>query len=145
MLESKARKLREALTYIEHPEKESELRDLVTLWRAGGREVVERLFVLIPKPDEAKSDTYYDSHSSPTPLPWSTDTARGHVLTLEQRDYLARAPTNDEGDPVDYEGNLLLPDVTSQKELMRLVENEAAMGERRHGKQGGYIPTNVAS
>jgi len=139
-LESKVRKLNQALTYIENPEKVAELQDLVDVWRAGGREIVERLFHIVPRPEEFSSALRHGQTSS-TSFQWSDDVKRPSMMTQEQRDYLAHAPTDDDGDPIDSEGNSLLPDMMSQDELMRAIESEANLGERRLGT-GAYLPTS---
>jgi len=117
---------------MQNPEKEDELQEDIDLWRIGGREVVERIFAIMPPQEQPKG------HPGQGPYAWSGETPRGTILTDEQRDFLARAPTNDEGDPVDYEGNLLLPDVTSEEEVMKTIDSEARIAERRGERS--YIP-----
>lgn len=123
---------------MQNPEKEDELQEDIDLWRIGGREVVERIFAIMPPQEQPKGSTHGPGHPGQGPYAWSGETPRGAILTYEQRDFLARAPTNDEGDPVDYEGNLLLPDVTSEEEVMKTIDSEARIAERRGERS--YIP-----
>ena len=60
------RSLREALSILQNPEREKEVEDLAQQWLEAGREVVERLFSLIPRPEpqEEKGSSYGFSGSS---------------------------------------------------------------------------------
>lgn len=138
VLETKIRKLKEAISCI-NDDKEAELEELIHKWRAGGREIVERFFVVVPRQEESSEANNPQSSFN---YPWSEDAPRGPMLTEEQREYLARAPTNDDGDPVDHEGNPLLPEMMTREEVMRGINAETEAGERREG-QGEYRPTSM--
>ena len=64
-------------------------------------------------------------------------------MTDEQRDYLAQAPTNADGDPVDYEGNALLPELMNHEQLVRLIDAEPGSVEREH-EQGQHATAGFA-
>ena len=138
-LENRVRQLREALGYLHDPDQDDQLQTLIEQWRTAGRDVVERLFSLAPKPDDADDPPGRGGGPSSTSHPWSGEGMMTHTLTEEQREYLAKAPTNADGDPVDHEGNPLLPEMMGDDELRRVIAAEADGAVKRHGKMA-YIP-----
>lgn len=117
--------------------------ELTKQWRLAGREMVERLFDLIPKPNDNGNDSartsIYPSSSTTQSLygvyssPWQDG-----ILTEEQRDFLSKADTNADGDPVDSEGNPLLPDVASADDVSRILREEARLADM--SGPGEYMP-----
>ena len=139
VLETQARKLREALNYLENPKEEESLQALTHVWLVGGREVVERLFAIIPEPDKPGATenqvhpTYFNSS-------WNGYITSDSILTEEERKFLANAPTDDNRDPVDYDGNPLLPEPMSNTELQYLIGDQDAV-EYSSGREMDYRPT----
>jgi hypothetical protein len=137
-LETRARHLREALSHIQTPEKGYELEQLTAQWLAAGREITERLFALIPQPDRLEMTTdlvaFTNTGHGEAQAGWGMDHSGGGVadvfLTRAEEEYLASAQRNDNGDAVDAEGNLLLPETTSFEEMKGAFEREAKMAEK---------------
>lgn len=109
--------LREALKYINNPDQEEEVAESAEKWITVGREVVARLFKLAPKPDDL------DQQVQPSLNPFGGNSSFGYdmaqsfpsmqyvPLSEEQKEFLRTVERNEEGDPVDAEGNLLMGDV----------------------------------
>ncbi|ORY24766.1 hypothetical protein BCR39DRAFT_314427 [Naematelia encephala] len=133
-LEARARKLRDALRSINDPEEDERLVSLTSQWRAAGREVVERLFALVPKPDTESTVIYKETIPSMTMFgdgvyssPW-----KEIVFTPEQTECLRTAKRNAEGDPVDDDGELLLGDKSdSEEELRDELRKEVERGRNK--------------
>ena len=126
VLETEARTLRQAVKYQNESEEDERLQHLIDQWRTAGRDVVEQIFDRVPKPtenDEVKSsrNTWMDSSRADSP-----------ELTVEQENWLKDCDKNEDGEPIDDEGNTLLP----QPGDLRLLLAEEGEGSR--GKRGGY-------
>ncbi|WVQ81238.1 hypothetical protein IAT38_003360 [Cryptococcus sp. DSM 104549] len=138
--------LRKALKY-DTEDSRGRLEVLIKQWRAAGREMVERLFGIIPQPLDspfgpAASSSTIDAYAFTNTAPgyshspfWDdppTSSSLTHNPTPEVRDLLARAPRNEDGEPVDDEGVSLVPDVR-EDDLERMFEGlrKADEAERR--------------
>lgn len=96
--------LKKAAKY-ENDDSAGRLEELIIQWRNAGREMVERLFSLIPRPLD---DGLLQTSSAYAPNAFSSGWYEGPStleLTPEQQDYLAKAPLNKDDEPVDTEGN----------------------------------------
>jgi len=142
-LENKIRHLQAAFRLIENEDKEQETEAETEMWLMAGRDVAEKVFNQLPKPDQLPgSDSSLASmgysggfgswgwdEELPTPAQmgyggfgdWArparaaaprrkVDAPSYPGLTDEQRAVLAEARSNDEGDAVDEDGNLLFGD-----------------------------------
>lgn len=118
--------LKKAAKY-ENDDSAGRLEELIIQWRNAGREMVERLFSLIPRPLD---DGLLQTSSAYAPNAFSSGWYEGPStleLTPEQQDYLAKAPLNKDDEPVDTEGNLLFENEGDQdvvKYLQKLEENK---------------------
>ncbi|WWD21158.1 hypothetical protein CI109_105641 [Kwoniella shandongensis] len=118
--------LKKAIKYDEEDD-ETHLHFLVHQWRNAGRDIVERLFELVPRP-EHQFDQQETKYSSQKQASHGTNswTDQGRVpptptLTRDQLDYIRNAPTNEDGEPVDEEGDPLIPDMEGTDEEMKKV------------------------
>lgn len=143
-LEKEARILRQAVRYYTNPDEDERLSDLISQWRMAGREVVEQLYDRIPEPDpetEATSSARAQNQGrGQGSSDWFTGggagaSSRQYEMTEEQENYLKYCPRNQDGDPVDSDGNSLIPPLG---DLDKLVEEE---GRGRRGESDDYIPT----
>ncbi|WVR09075.1 hypothetical protein IAU60_006136 [Kwoniella sp. DSM 27419] len=115
--------LRKASKIIED-DAERELSELIVLWRDAGREVVERMFARVPKPEQLN-----DSNAKPAYTSWDApDTHDTTGLTEEQIVYLRNAPRNADGEPVDQDGNLLIPDSGDEKDFWDRIDSQRRFG-----------------
>ncbi|OCF39762.1 hypothetical protein I317_06424 [Kwoniella heveanensis CBS 569] len=126
---------------------EEQIKELIYTWRNAGREIVERLFRDIPKLDRpitsstsAGSDSQYIAgfSQSKSISYWSSpdDDLRTPMLTPEQAEYLKNAPRNADGEPVDEDGNLLIPDSGDEARFWEELGDERRFGDEKY--QGGW-------
>ncbi|WVO22631.1 uncharacterized protein IAS62_003961 [Cryptococcus decagattii] len=118
--------LKKAVKY-DNENSATHLEELIIQWRNGGREMVERLFSLIPRPLD---NSFLQTSSAYAPNTFSSrwyEDPSTLELSPEQQDYLAKAPLNKDDEPVDAEGNLLFENEEEQdvvKYLQKLGENK---------------------
>ena len=148
-LEKEARTLRQAVRYHTNPDEDERLSEMITQWRNAGREVVEQIFDRIPKPDPSSTGTQAQAqghghghghgHGSSDWFTGTGDTAREFEMqmTEEQENFLKYCPRNGDGEPVDSDGNSLIPNI-GDFDLDKLIEEE---GKGRRGESEDYIPT----
>lgn len=123
--------LKKAVKY-DNENSATHLKELIIQWRNGGREMVERLFSLIPRPLD---DSFLHS-SAYAPNTFSSRWYEGPStleLSPEQQHYLAKASLNKDDEPVDAEGNLLFENEEEQdvvKYLQKMGENKMHEIER---------------
>jgi len=107
--------------------------------------MVERLFAIVPEPE---TNPFLSSNTKP----WEDDIhqaahGNGHIrsydssysaLISEQKDVLAHAKRDQDGNPLDHDGNLLLGD-TDDEDIATVLEQETKFARQRNtGKR--YIP-----
>ncbi|WWC91224.1 uncharacterized protein L201_006166 [Kwoniella dendrophila CBS 6074] len=135
-LEKEVLTMKQAIKYYDSPEDEK-LKELVNIWRNAGRDIVEKLFMIIPKPME------YDHPSSSSVSPYSTNSTsryntNGYSTSTnywksslyddefnsndEQKNYLNNAHRNDKGELVDDDGIPLIQ-CESDKEMESFWES----------------------
>lgn len=68
------------------PEEDDHLEELVQKWRSAGREIVERLFSCVPRPDAAGSFVGWQGYN-PMPLDRSGDVFMASAVPQEQQDH----------------------------------------------------------
>lgn len=131
-LEQEARTLRQAVRYHTDITEDERLVDLIEQWRAAGREVVEQMFDRVPRPDPSSSGLAIASSSTS----WFFNSSNNDHLQLtdEQEKFLKHCPKNADGEPVDNEGNLLLP---QPGDLTKTMEDAC---RTRPGESEDYIP-----
>lgn len=127
VLEKEARTLRQAVKYQNESEEDERLQHLITQWRTAGRDVVEQLFDRIPKPTEG--DEVKSSRNT-----WMERSSDGMELTEEQERFLRDCDKNEDGEPIDDEGNTLLPKPQGLKGLMEEINKEGG------GESDNYHP-----
>jgi hypothetical protein len=131
ILEKEAQKLRQALKYQIQSEDDDRLQDLIIQWRTAGRDVVEQIYDRVPKPTESEEEADIKGRSNPWMM-GNGDT--GPQLTEEQERWLRDCPKNEDGEPVDDEGNTVIPE---PQDLKTLIEHESRpIG----GEKEGYFP-----
>ncbi|WVQ93227.1 hypothetical protein IAU59_000292 [Kwoniella sp. CBS 9459] len=132
---------------------EEQIQELVHTWRNAGREIVERLFRDVPKPDHpltvastsgARHTGRYSTGvaQSNSSSYWSSSDDNTPILTPEQAEYLRNAPRNADGEPVDDDGNLLIPDGGNEAKFWEELGNERRFDEERY--QGGWSMSDKA-
>ena len=129
-LEKQERTLKQAIRYQTHPdEDEDRLTELVAIWKSAGRQVAEDLFSVTPKPDATADAERRQGQGG-----WDSEAygnmgamGGGAELTDEQLEYLAMAPVNDEGDPLDEEGNPIFGHV-EEVNMAEILEKRLAQG-----------------
>jgi hypothetical protein len=132
-LEKEARTLRQAVKYKTEQEEDERLQDLITQWRTAGRDVVEQIFDRVPKPTDNEDNSVNNSNSNP----WmSGGGGDGMELTIEQERWLKECRKNEDGEPIDDEGNTLLPK-PHENDLVNLIAEES---KGRRGEKQGYYP-----
>ncbi|KAK8843327.1 hypothetical protein IAR55_006982 [Kwoniella newhampshirensis] len=123
--------LKKAIKYNDGND-ESHLQSFIHQWRNAGRDIVERLFSIIPRPTQGDTDMIqsqmattrsngYDP-STPRTSYWSEQGnhfSAAPGLSMDQIECIRNAPTNEDGEPVDEEGNLLIPDGGATEEEMK--------------------------
>ncbi|RXK35372.1 hypothetical protein M231_07362 [Tremella mesenterica] len=124
--------LKQAVKYATDPEEDHKVEELVNLWRQAGRDAVERLFPLHPTPDKQSSSigsTYptsvYDTYPSTNEgggASWGWGWDSKSPMSFDE--ILKKAPRNEEGDPVDHDGNLLFP-MEPEDEMERVLKEAA--------------------
>ncbi|ODN95846.1 hypothetical protein L198_04464 [Cryptococcus wingfieldii CBS 7118] len=131
-LQNEVLMLKKAIRY-DAQDSAGRLQELIVMWRSAGREMVEKLYDLIPRPDPGTSDNPYISN--PTPSGYWQESSASNGLSSEQEEILAKAPRNKDGDPVDADGNLLIPDVADQDmgALMKEIESSTLYGDQVKG------------
>jgi hypothetical protein len=129
ILEKEARTLRQAVKYQNESEEDERLQDLIKQWRTAGRDVVEQIFDRVPKPIEGDEVIRSDRN------PWmSSSRDDGMEFTEEQERWLKDCPKNEDGEPIDDEGNTLIP---KPQDLGALLDEVC---KPRRGEKGGYQP-----
>ncbi|WVO15468.1 hypothetical protein L204_103126 [Cryptococcus depauperatus] len=103
--------LRKAVKY-DGDNSEQHLHELISTWRSAGREMVERLYNLVPRPINNNSHNPFVSPY--TPYSYHTHESCYSELTPEQKELLNKMPKDKNGDVVDDEGNPLLDDGKDQ-------------------------------
>ncbi|WRT69044.1 uncharacterized protein IL334_006027 [Kwoniella shivajii] len=116
-LQNEVLMLKKAIKYTTESDDER-LNELIILWRGAGRDIVEKLFAIVPKPNlENNNSNGYNITDQSTPSYWNSthgndngnDNNDGTDLTEEQVAFLKNAERNQDGEPIDDEGNLLIP------------------------------------
>lgn len=131
-LEKEARTLRQAVKYQTEQEEDERLQHLIIQWRTAGRDVVEQIFDRVPKPTEGEDEPNISNSN-----PWMHGSSGGAVeLTIEQERWLKDCRKNEDGEPIDDEGNTLLPKPNS-RDLVNLIAEES---KGRRGEKEGYYP-----
>lgn len=109
--------------------------------------MVEQIFERIPKSDledeHAQAQVKAQAQQSGGGSDWFTGgsgsgsgvMSREYELTDEQKRYLKYCPKNDDGEPIDEDGNSLIPD---PGDLGKIVEEGC---KDRKGESEDYIPT----
>ena len=140
-LEARLHQLRDAVNYQSNPEAEDETSTLTERWLIAGRDIAERLFDRYPKPDNVMA-------AQTRPPDWGmARTGRwmgpggGDNLTSEQKDFLDTVRRDEDGDPVDDEGNKLVDDGNDGGILSALGES----GGRGGASAGPYKPNMMHS
>ena len=130
ILEKEARTLRQAVKYQNESEEDERLQDLIIQWRTAGRDVVEQIFDRIPKP--AGNDEVKQARN-----PWMTS-GRDDIMELtdEQENWLKNCDKNEDGEPIDEDGNPLIPG-PQPNDLRNLMEEAS---KPRRGEKEGYHP-----
>nr|XP_019048050.1 hypothetical protein I302_04672 [Kwoniella bestiolae CBS 10118]OCF26980.1 hypothetical protein I302_04672 [Kwoniella bestiolae CBS 10118] len=95
---------KQAIKYLREDDN-SRLKELILLWRNAGREVVEKLFGIIPRPASSSNDVM-PRYQQTSASYWNTES--GEEGNLEQMEFIRNAQRNDKGDLVDDEGNVLM-------------------------------------
>lgn len=129
-----AQTLRNALHLVNHPEEDEAIRLSIKRWTEAGREIADRLHEMIPKPDVASM--------CPTPRSgaWGFATDSSFVpLTQEQEEYLRTVRRNEDGDPIDPDGHLILGEWSGESEIDNIIEREQRAAEGRRGELE-YVP-----
>ncbi|WVF65562.1 hypothetical protein IAT40_000291 [Kwoniella sp. CBS 6097] len=135
---------------------EEQIKELIHTWRNAGREIVERLFRDVPESDCPLTPSTAGSRSASGRYnPYqSGDFSRGGrssslssnywsspddtpILTPEQAEYLKNAPRNADGEPVDEDGNLLIPDSGDEAKFWDELKDERRFGNNEK-YQGGW-------
>lgn len=70
-LEDRVRLLRQAVRFQTQPDEDARLEELISRWRVAGREIAERLFSCVPKPEDSGVPQWQGYN--PLPLDRSTD------------------------------------------------------------------------
>jgi hypothetical protein len=130
-LELRARHLREALNHYQHPGKAYELNELTKQWLAAGREITERLFALIPKPNSE------EERNAAMPVRSYYGDDQGRDYDKVDMSFLDGVARNEDGEAVDDEGNILLPDPPSMREVLGTIAREAELAKGRAGLRVG--------
>lgn len=118
------------MKYQNESEEDERLEHLIIQWRTAGRDVVEQIFDRIPKPTE--NDEVKEART-----PWMTSGRDDTMeLTDEQECWLKNCDKNEDGEPIDEEGNPLIsgPQPNDLRDLME----EAS--KPRSGEKEGYHP-----
>jgi hypothetical protein len=129
ILEKEARTLRQAVKYQNELEEDERLQHLINQWRTAGRDVVEQIFDRIPKPTE--NDEVKQGRN-----PWMSGGDDMMELTDEQEKWLENCDKNEDGEPIDHDGNPLIPG--PQPNDLRNLMQEAS--KPRRGEKEGYHP-----
>jgi hypothetical protein len=134
ILEKEARILRQAVKYHSNPDEDDTLRELISTWRTAGRDVVEQIFDKIPEPLPGQEDAGQASTSNSS---WGASGGRDdkYDITPEQERWLATCRKNEDGEPVDEEGNTLIPE---PRDLRSIIEEESRSARSSGGKAGYY-------
>lgn len=127
-LEKRERVLREALKYVNDPDEEEHISESTEKWLSVGRVIVGRLFELAPRP-EADASNMTSRHQTQGGFGWGFDPSFGYgdsrssyynnsameytPLSEAQKEFLKTVDRNEDGDPIDAEGNLLMGDMGS--------------------------------
>jgi hypothetical protein len=129
ILEKEARTLRQAVKYQNELEDNERLQHLINQWRTAGRDVVEQIFDRIPKPTE--NDEFKQARN-----PWMSGRDHMMELTDEQEKWLENCDKNEDGEPIDDEGNPLIQG-PQPNDLRNLMEEAS---KPRRGEKEGYHP-----
>jgi hypothetical protein len=129
ILEKEARTLRQAVKYQNELEEDERLQHLINQWRTAGRDVVEQIFDRIPKPSE--NDEVKQARN-----PWMSGRDDMMELTDEQEKWLENCDKNEDGEPIDDEGNPLIQG-PQPNDLRNLMEEAS---KPRRGEKEGYHP-----
>jgi hypothetical protein len=129
ILEKEARTLRQAVKYQNELEEDERLQHLINQWRTAGRDVVEQIFDRIPKPTE--NDEVKQARN-----PWMSGRDDMMELTDEQEKWLENCDKNEDGEPIDDEGNPLIQG-PQPNDLRNLMEEAS---KPRRGEKEGYHP-----
>jgi hypothetical protein len=136
------RTLKQAVRYLNEPEEDERLEQLISTWREAGRNVAELLFSKFPKPEDNKGTDHYTSlpyhavSSWEEAKPWGQPGEGWDDLTEEQKKYLIDADTNDRGEMVDHDGN---PIFQLEMDLDKFIEEECDRAEAEQ-KERPYVP-----
>jgi hypothetical protein len=132
-LEQEERTLKQAVKYLSSPEEDKRLADLIPMWRDAGRTIAEMLFEIMPKPEVGAPG---DAAGMATGLGggrgmWEDEPPlrREELLSEEEVATIREARLNEDGQPVDDEGNLLMGYDDDQDDLRGMVGRSGA--ERR--------------
>lgn len=133
VLEKEATFLRQAVKYLSNAEEDDELRELVSMWRVAGRSVVEQIFNHIDEPIAGQDDTAAQRQGGSWLNSGGGDDR--FDITPEQERWLARCPKNADGEPIDDEGNTVIP---KPRDFRLLVQEACALHSQ--GGKGEYYP-----
>jgi hypothetical protein len=141
-LDKTIRTLKQAIRYLNEPEEDERLEQLISTWREAGRTVAELLFPKFPRPEDNKGTDHYKSHayhaasSWDEPKPWGQPGEGWDDLTEEQKRYLIDADTNERGEMVDNDGN---PIFQLEMDLDKFVVEVCDRAEVEQ-KERPYVP-----
>ncbi|KAK4683864.1 hypothetical protein P7C73_g6352, partial [Tremellales sp. Uapishka_1] len=119
-LEKENRIFKQAYKYKTEPEDEQRVVELIGIWKEAGREITEKLFDLLPKPEEGERDRPYQSFGYDFGGRREDD-----ALTNAQREFLRNAPRNEDGDAVNEDGVPLIPEPPTEEEMGKFYKGEA--------------------
>lgn len=138
--------------------KDDEIRDITDTWLSAGREVVERIYKVMPEPEPAVLAAQIASsgiHSQgPSALHGSALRTGGRFweeeageLSTEQKEWLAAVERDDEGRPIDHRGELLIhedeDDDSGDDVLQEILKKEMRLAVQREKRSGGRLRSVV--
>ena len=135
-LESRARQLREAISYLSRYEEDERLADLTEQWLTAGREIAERLFGLLPQPEDFQGgqEQAISLQAGGMSSTWHGSDSRGSRITAEDREILDSMDRDDEGNILDSDGNRIGGDVFDQEEMETMLQTSVDRDEGRGGE-----------
>ncbi|WVQ63940.1 uncharacterized protein L199_002097 [Kwoniella botswanensis] len=104
---------KQAIKYLREDDN-ARLRELIDIWKNAGREVVEKLFGIVPEPVQSNNSTNINYHDSNHPVSssyWNSSTSTSSMsmaIGEDQMEFIRNARRNDNGDIIDDEGNVLM-------------------------------------
>ncbi|OCF72685.1 hypothetical protein I204_07069 [Kwoniella mangroviensis CBS 8886] len=104
---------KQAIKYIREDDN-TRLKELIDMWKNAGREVVEKLFGIVPEPVQSDGPTNMNYSSSNHPVSssyWNSSTSSSSMSSAigeDQMEFIRNARRNDNGDIIDDEGNVMM-------------------------------------